>query len=190
VEEETAAGSVAPTEEGTPECKAGEKVYPTVSRGLGREGVGDGQGMSAGIQIGEFLSLTCSSLRKLIDLPRNRDSRQVCSWHPVQLPPACHFPLASRRIFVRSRSRSLSHHELTRHHTASPLSLSTSPLKRNLLSSPRPISPAVHPPPPRSAKKSRAATAEEQLQQRPRRRSSPPRALAVWRFSRRSMSRA
>jgi hypothetical protein len=30
------------------------KVFPTVSQGLGREGVGDGQGMSAEIQIGTF----------------------------------------------------------------------------------------------------------------------------------------
>lgn len=47
-------GSVTPVDE-APLVATGEgKVYPTVSRGLGREGVGDGQGMSAEIQIGAF----------------------------------------------------------------------------------------------------------------------------------------
>lgn len=31
-----------------------EKVFPTVSRGLGREGVGDGQGLSEELQLGEL----------------------------------------------------------------------------------------------------------------------------------------
>lgn len=49
-----AEGSAPPALEGEEKILSmGEgKVFPTVSRGLGREGVGDGQGMSEEIQIG------------------------------------------------------------------------------------------------------------------------------------------
>lgn len=78
--------------------KIADKRFPTVSRGLGREGVGDGLGLSETIQLGECAR---ASIRAIPDTGRRRrNAYKGCSRHPVKLSAALDRRAPSRRLFV------------------------------------------------------------------------------------------